>query len=92
MLAELSGFQLWLMHWILPGLIGAILAFIPLIMVIKALHKLLDDLILANADNKISKEEYDQICVDIGELKNSIISLLKIFIKNTPIKLERKSS
>ena len=81
MLAELSGFQMLLLNWALPGIIGAILAYVPLMMIIKSLHKLLDDLIAANEDGKINTDEYNQIVADVKDLKSSAVSLLELFLK-----------
>lgn len=81
LLAELSGFQAFLLNWILPGVIGAVIAYVPLMMVIQSLHKLLDTLIAANEDGKISAEEYTQIATATKDLKASFVNLLTLFLK-----------
>ena len=81
MLAELSGLQLWVLQLILPAIIGACLASGPLIMVISSLRKLLDTLIAANDDGKISAEEFNQIVADVKDLKANLVGLLTLFMK-----------
>ena len=83
----ITGFQAFLLNWALPGIIGAILAYLPLMAVISSLHKLLDKLIAANADGKISNAEYTEICDVVEELKSSFISLLSIFLKGKTMKM-----
>jgi len=81
MLAELTGFQLWVLKLVLPAIIGACLAAGPLIMVISSLRKLLDTLIAANEDGKISNDEFTAICADAKDLKASFVNLLTLFMK-----------
>jgi len=74
-----------LLQYGVPTIIGGILAYIPLSNVIKSLHKLIDDLIAANEDKKISQAEYDQLCADANELKSSLgglISGIMLALKN----------
>jgi len=78
----ISGFWMWVLHLGLPAAIGAVLAIVPLWLVIKALHELLDTLIEANADNKITQKEFDQICTKFRQLKSSLVGLLEHFMKN----------
>lgn len=65
-----------LLKYGIPALIAFAFAYIPLMNVIKSLHKLIEDLIMANADKKINQDEYDQLCVDIGELKTNFGGLI----------------
>ena len=78
MIAEITGLKLVVLQWLIPGAIGAILAIVPLWAVIKSLHKLLDALIEANADGKITAEEYNNICATVQSLKNDFAGLLKV--------------
>lgn len=64
-----------------PMIITALLVGTPLVLIIKSLHKLLDDFVAALADDKIDTAELKQIIADGKELGFSVVSLLKIVIK-----------
>jgi len=80
-LAEFGWFQMLLLNWALPGIIGGIIAYVPLSMIIKSLRKLLDTLIAANEDGKISADEYNKIAADVKDLKANLVGLLTLFMK-----------
>lgn len=78
----ISGFWLWVLGMALPMVVTSILAIVPLVLCIKSLRNLLDTVIAANEDGKITAEEFNQICNDAKKLKSSLVGLLKSFIKN----------
>lgn len=78
----ISGFWLWALKIGAPMIIGSILVAMPLTMCIKALRNLLDTIIAANEDGKITTAEFNDICDDAKKLKSSLVVLLKSFIKN----------
>lgn len=86
MLLELSGIQSMVIGWIIPAAIGMVLAYVPLMIVIKNLKRLLDTIIEANADGKVTDKEYDEICQQTKELTASFVSLLKLIFQKGKVK------